>query len=455
MRGRTNINGGGEAPINAGVESFTVDQNQVITSGNMVEFYEKLYGKYSVNTNVAGENAILPLSGNRIACLVSSDKIFILHKSNDSYSMNATPVSIPLFTSAVKIGEDAFLMIKEIASKTNISDNYKKILVKVWILRIFSDDSVTIDEKTLGTGLEVYDQPSEKISQSTFCEVGGDIILFLSFSGNFIKTKISVSYDVSSGYSVTFSEVSENINKIGTFDVIKDASKIYIIGKGYGYSSYDLNVLSWEYDSDTNLQIVGRESFDTTNYSVISIDEQIMTMIYRVGQYVYERKFKIRENGFVWYEPRIFFNFGKYPDYYSGHFILIPIYDSAIKKRFLYFDYFGENIVFVMEHTKQDGCIAYSPTQLGSLISVKRSIGHICNSENDINLFGDVRNSSDQITSKRLGDYKISAENTLENKEESIKYVSNAKNKLYIMGIAKQSGSSGDVIECYVPSIDV
>lgn len=483
MRGRTNVSGSGNSIINANVESYVVAPGESITAGNMVEFYHKLSGNFDTGYDTNVDRRLFRLSDGKIACFFKQPlkstasqgndaKLIILNYDAGVYSKELATVSISDFDEIIEIADDTFLLAGYYGSGKYIILSFIFLHVDVNTNAVYSTGKTY---NIVSSSYSLSLNNNSRLYSSSF---------YLEKDEEYIRAIFPVMYSTNSVnyfeiYSCVFTLSGTNIEDyLLTTEKIKyifslnsssytyvGVSKVYRKGEGYfiffGYSTStailinaSLSCLMYITSSD----MISASTFSYTStgggsyFNVLSIENDMVTYIYDN----YLSKFYISSyNGdgtvsIVKYDAVEILSVNT-----SLRRYLYLISENEYKKRFLLTCGYGTSgyarKTVIMDYDKETNDVTICSVE--DAYWDDKEEGILVNFEEDIIILGNNYVEGAE-TENAIGNYKIDKSSLmLIGKEESINYVKNATNLVYIRGIAKDSGTAGDTIDVYVPSI--
>ena len=467
MRGRTNVSNG-SVNINANVGSYEVYKNQNIVAGNMVDFITE---KKTGNINIVGITNVLSyeirkfifkLSDGRYICFFSKSTYYyysVLKEEDSQLSIEIPYTELPFdFYEIIEMNQNNFLIFSELYSSSSSSNSKYDIVCNYLSFNV--ETNVTETKKiNISTQLSTY---SRRLIDFKVKKYNDEIYIFvttsLSSSSSVTYIKCNCTGNNISDFSITKElEISEvaymaSANMCFTdFIIVNDSIYCFYGTKadGVNYNQFqryfryvfmiDGKTVSGKYDAIGN-SIIALNTYIISNGSVFKIfyrdtSNNICTVTLDCTNCTASSFNPVKYNT-INLNP--FFDKSGYLSYMS----MFKLTDN--KFLFALGQYSGGVDTIYVSEINNDNTIVYE----GKKIEDKVEAPAIFSIDEKNFLYLELYGGYLNLTHFLIEDNLIAGG---DNQDKA--YVKNSESLQYIRGIAKDSGTAGQIIDVYVPKV--
>lgn len=477
MRGRTNVLSRVDPSdeninINANVETYEVYKDQSVFKGHMVDFItEKTtadisignYGSYNV------KKFIFKLSNNKIACFVSVRRslrppgyLSIIEYGNNQLTNVLSNYSLSCIYEVIEISQDNFLIFETPGSYSS------KLQIKSYFLTINTDtNGVVTKGYTLNTSLSDYAWDYERFFDYKVKKNDNNIYAFLMFTSTtnyltkILYVKIDFSGDNISNFTfslniakefLSYTLSSEKYYNISDFYVINDNVYVFYGVNYFGKENYKYNY--FRYIRMISGSTIGSQLDVTNNDTTKGLCIIVSGLKFKLffvdeNNNVLTREINCETCTASSFNP-IIGNVGNINELFNipnGSVDKIKMFNLNNNKFLFTLDmYYKSNLndkIFISEIV-EEGLVVYEYKEYNvenpDILSLY---------ENDFLYLDNLYNSYEVRLIHFIVENNIITGGDNTNKT----YVKNASSLQYIRGIAKESGTSGQIIDVYIPKI--
>lgn len=481
MRGRTNASGGGEK-INADLQNFEVYAGQNISAGDPVEFWQQYAGGLELgSSSYKGIRKIFKLSDGRFFCVFLSTKgsSYIVKLLNDNFTKESISTSFDL-KNIFQIDDDTFLNVD---FKWN--NNSKKYVCVIKLI-YFDTSRNVFENREITFNTDIYQGSANSSWRANgnwaFFDRDGEYLYIIldalidsgyEYNG-LVTLKIKITGNSYSTYS--FENISSNIIYLSSKDsyngdcfvdgVIVDGGYIIsYIQEGKKQVFYYLSKDDFYTRENSGISAdvrFGSSTFGLTVLGqILAVKNNYLIYLYDDNQYLRIKKVQIMNYSiacmtFTEYDPVLIFSrSSKRSGIGAGTGALVLDNTSQIVRGVLGFSEALVNNKYVLRscvfdyNIDQNTAVLYIPSDYfacanSSIIKMEqRNIAFV--------LSDTYQHETNAIMLVKIDQSTMAIVDGIENK----KYVKEATDNFYIQGIAKDSGSSGEIIRVYVPKLNL
>lgn len=430
MRGNTNVKDG--IFLNATVDEYEVATGENIVAGNMVTMYTQ--SGEPLSDGVAGANKpwLSPLQKLSNGKYIGLNSKILSKQANKSFTVDATLATLLQTLNTINIGNDTFMYV-------NAYVQSYKLYVAVTVYVLNSDYSVTTYTKTSYSSADITNQTSPTVYFNMLDSLNGYVVGYLSCEKSSVQGHglFHIDYSDLSDINIIFDEVGYASTTSALDYEIKITSRLKVGNNLYycdGRSVYKF-YFNGSVFTRAKCLIRNNEMFSPMLYKVEETGQ--ICLLYRASQY------SVDTNNLVCSVS----NFVK-----TSEITDVKVVQTSSDSRLSFIQLTSTKFVigYPTGNTKWNFIVV--DTSNGLMIGEVNTISY--GSSTGFFTLGYFTSLSDMdiTVGKNVANAKIINEQlvlTGENKQ----YVKNATNEIYVRGVAKQSGTAGDTIEVYIPTV--